>query len=69
MSTATEYKGPIPPPDCIQSRFGADGSHIGILYKQRGGGAVFEPFDAPAYAVDSWRDSGLTTHIPYREPK
>jgi hypothetical protein len=59
--TAIGYTGPIPPAACIQSRLAHDGETVGMLYKIRGGGAVFDPSNdgkhAPPYLIKSWRKS------------
>lgn len=47
--TAIAYDGPIPPANCIQTRFAQYSMHEdradddGLLYKCRGGSAVFWP--------------------------
>lgn len=61
MPTFTAYTRPMPPENCIQSQFALHQGNLGIVYKLRGGSAVFDPLGGPAYMVPCWRAAGIST--------
>lgn len=52
--TAVAYKGPIPPKNCIQERYAQYDERDGLLYKIRGGDAVFWGADGKALYINRW---------------